>query len=154
MKEKEKKLILILSIITIVVVIAAIVIKNSSTNKKNENNSVQQPEEEFVDVLEDGTRLNTSDKLHETKTFEGMEISNFQVTEKDNVTVLLGTVTNVSNTTKGGYPVNIKIVDKAGNEIVTIGAFLGTLEPGESTQLNTSATFDYANAYDFSITKK
>lgn len=154
MKEKEKKLILILSIITIVVVIAAIVIKNSSTNKKNENNSVQQPEEEFVDVLEDGTRLNTSDKLHETKTFEGMEISNFQVTEKDNVTVLLGTVTNVSDTTKGGYPINIKIVDKDGNEIVMVGAFLGTLKPGESTQLNTSATFDYANAYDFSITKK
>ncbi len=154
MKEKEKKMILILSIITIIVIIVAVVIKNKSTNKENQNNSVQQTEEEFVNVLGDGTRLNTSDKLHETKTFEGMEISNFQVTEKDNVTVLLGTVTNVSNTTKGGYPVNIKIVDKAGKEIVTIGAFLGTLEPGESTQLNTSATFDYANAYDFSITKK
>lgn len=153
MKKKEKKLILILSIITIVAIIAAIVIKNNSTNKKN-NNPVEPPKEEFVDVLEDGTRLNTSDKLHETKTFEGMEISNFQVTEKDNVTVLLGTVTNVSDTTKGGYPINIKIVDKDGNEIVMVGAFLGTLEPGESTQLNTSATFDYANAYDFSITKK
>ena len=83
-----------------------------------------------------------------------MEITNFQLTEKDNVTLLLGTVTNTSSTTKGGYPVNVTVVDKQGNEIITVAAFLGPLEPGQSTQFSTSATFDYANAYDFSITKK
>lgn len=152
MKKNEKMLIAILCVITIIVVVVAIVIKNKNANKQEENNSTQ-PKEEFVDILDDGTRKNTSNKLHETKTFDGMEITDLQVTEKDNVTLLLGTVKNTSTTTKGGYPVNIKIVDKEGNEIITIAAFLGTLEPGESTQLNTSATFDYANAYDFSITK-
>ena len=83
-----------------------------------------------------------------------MEITDFQLTEKDNVTLLLGTITNTSNEKKGGYPVNIKVVDKQGNEIITVAAFFGELEPGQSTQLSTSATFDYANAYDFSITKK
>lgn len=152
--KNESRMIVILAIITIMVIIIAIIVKNrSGNNVENQENNVQ-PAEEFVNVLEDGTRLNTSDKLHETKTIDEMEISNFQLTEKDNVTLLLGTVTNTSNTAKGDYPVDVKIIDKEGNEIITIAAYIGPLEPGESTQFNTSATFDYANAYDFSITKK
>ena len=38
-------------------------------------------------------------------------------------------------------------------EITTIGGYIGEVNPGESTQLNSSATFDYANAYDFRIEK-
>lgn len=153
MKKNEKRMIAILVAITMVVIIIAITVKNGNNNKGREvENTVSK--EEFVDVLEDGTRLNTSNKLQETKKIDGMEITNFQLTEKDNVSLLLGTVTNTSNTTKGGYPVNVKVIDKQGNEITTIDAFLGPIEPGESTQFSTSATFDYANAYDFSITKK
>lgn len=155
MGKSEKRMIVILAIITIAIIIVALIVRN---NKKGANKVAEgagsQPSEEYVSVLDDGTRLNTSDKLHETKTVDGMEITNFQLTEKDNVTLLLGTVTNTSDTVKGGYPVDVKIVDKEGNEIITIVAFIGSLEPGESTQFNTSATFDYANAYDFSITKK
>lgn len=152
MKKKEKQMIAILVAITIIVIILAIVLSKGRKGEVEEENTTV--EEEFVDVLEDGTRLNTSDKLQEKKTIDGMEITNFQLTEKDNVTLLLGTVTNVSTTTKGDYPVNVKIIDKQGNEIITIDAFLGPLEPGESTQFSTSATFDYANAYDFSVTRK
>lgn len=148
MKQKEKRMIVILLVIMILVIIMAMVRSNKN---KEENIEVK---EEFIDVLEDGTKMNTSDKLHETKTIDGMEITNFQLTEKGNVTLLLGTVTNISNTTKGGYPVNVKILDKQGNEIITAGAFLGALEPGKSMQFSSSITFDYANAYDFSITKK
>ena len=156
MGKNEKWMIAILAIITVVVIIVAVVIKNNKKdeNKVAEGNTTQQPKEEFVSVLDDGTRLNTSDKLHETKTVDGLEITNFQLTEKDNVTLLLGTVTNTSDTKKGGYPVDVKIVDRQGNEIITIVAFIGSLEPGQSTQFNTSATFDYANAYDFSIPQK
>lgn len=150
MSRKEKRIIGILVLITVIAIIVMVVIRN---NNKNKEEPVE-PEEEFVEVLEDGTRLNTSDKLHETKTFDGMEISDFQLTENGNVTLLLGTITNTSSTNKGGYPVNITVVDKEGQEIITVAAFLGELKPGESTQLSTSATFDYANAYDFTITKR
>lgn len=152
MKKNEKRMIGILLIITVIVIIVAIVLGNSKKDqvKENEDNKP----EEFVNVLEDGTRLNKSDKLHETKTFDGMEITNFQLTEKDNVSLLLGTITNTSSETKGGYPIEIKILDKQGNEIITVDAFIGELKAGASTQLSTSATFDYANAYDFSINKK
>lgn len=150
MKKNEKIGILILIGVAIVI-ISILVARSGKKEEIGEENTVK---EEFVDVLEDGTRLNTSDKLHETKKFEGMEITDFQLTENNNVSLLLGTITNTSNGVVGGYPVRIKVVDKEGNEIITVEAYIGELEPGQSTQLNTSATFDYANAYDFSISKK
>lgn len=156
MKKKEKRMIAVLVIITIIVIIIAIWMKYSKEPKEEVERQQVKVEStgENVEVLEDGTRLNTSNKLKETKKINGMEISNFQLTEKDNVTLLLGTVTNTSSTKQGGYPVKVKIVDKQGNEIITVGAYLGELEPGESTQFNTSATFDCVNAYDFSISEK
>ena len=109
--------------------------------------------EEFVTKLEDGTRLNTSEQMKNSKRVEGVEISNIQVTEKDNVSLILGTATNVTDQVQNGFTMDVKIVDKQGNEIVKIGALVGKLEPGESTEFNTSATFDFANAYDFSVEK-
>lgn len=156
MKKKEKKMIAILVAITVVVIMIAIWMTNSKEPKEEVKRQEAKVEstEENIEVLEDGTRLNTSNKLKETKKINGMEISNFQLTEKDNVTLLLGTVTNTSSTKQGGYPVNVKIMDEQGNEMITVGAYLGELEPGESTQFNTSATFDCVNAYDFSISQK
>ncbi len=151
MKANEKKMILILIIISVIIISILAIIKNNEEDEtENETNQI---EEEYVNVLEDGTRLNESEKLHETKTFDGLTISNFQLTEKDNMTILLGTITNNTEETRGGYPINIKVIDKNGNEIITVGGYIGEIKPGESMQLNSSATFDYANAYDFEITK-
>ena len=148
----------VLILITVVVIIIAIIVSDGNKNKGEDEKIVSKTNnnqtEEFVNILNDGTKLNTSDKLHETKTFDGMEISNFQLTENGNVTLLLGTITNTSTEKKGGYPISITILDKDGNELTVVAAYIGELEPGESTQLNTSATFDYINAYDFEITKR
>ncbi len=154
MSKKEKIIIGILILIAIIAIFVLVAIRRNNTNNiaLEEENQVQ--DEEYVEVLEDDTRLNTSDKLQETKIFDEMEISNIQLTEKDNMTVLLGTIKNNSSTVKGGYPVNITVLDKSGNEIITVAAYIKELQPGESTQLSTSATFDYANAYDFTITKR
>lgn len=155
MKRNEKIAIGILVLITVIVIILFVVFsknggeKNTDVNLQNSNTQT----EEFVNVASDGTKVNTSDKLHETKTFDGMEISDLQLTENGNVTVLLGTITNNSTEVKGGYPISITILDKNGNELTVVAAYIGELQPGESTQLNTSATFDYANAYDFEISK-
>ena len=163
MKKQEKRMIAILVAITVIVIIIAIVTRNRNNNGEEGENRIQQSsqqketnteEEEYVNVLEDGTRQNTSEKLKETKTIDGMEISDIQLTEKDNVTLLLGTITNTTNETRGGYPVNVQIVDEEGNEIITITGYIEELAAGESSQFSTSATFDYANAYDFNITKQ
>lgn len=150
MKNNEKKFILILIVVSIIIIAIIAII----TNNKNGESTNLNDEERYVDVLQDGTKLNKSSKLQETKKIDGMEVSDFQLTSKGNVTVLLGTITNKSNEVKGDYPVSIKILDDKGNEIITVGGYIGELQPGETTQLNCSATFDYANAYDFEITKK
>ena len=151
----NKKSVLILLGIIIVIVILIIAI----TSGKNDEEvtagvaTENQVKEEFAQTLTDGTRLNTSTKMQETKTIDGMEITGIQLTEKNNVSVLLGTVTNKSGEKKGGYPVSITILDKQAKEIITVGGYIEELEPEESTQLNVSATFDYANAYDYKIEK-
>lgn len=157
MKPKEKKMILLLIGITIVVTVIAIIMNNSSQEEKQEITKADKTvelQEKNVKVLEDGTKLNTSNKLKQSKKINGLEISNLQLTEKNNVSVLLGTVKNVTDTKQGGYRINVKIVDEQGNEIITVGAIIGELEPGETTEFNTSATFDYANAYDFTVSEK
>ena len=156
MKDNKKKVIIIALLILVILVGIKILIGNNK-NRKNVNNANTSNvaiDEKNVKTLSDGTRLNNSTKMQEIKTIDGLEISNIQLTEKDNVSILLGTVTNKTNETKGDYPVNIIIYDENEKEITTIGGYIGEVNPGESIQLNSSATFDYANAYDFSITKK
>lgn len=153
MKSNEKKLIIGLLVVLVIVILISIIVKKNKNKDEIENNN-NNIAEEFVEILDDGTKLNTSNKLKETKMIDGMEITNFQLTENNNVTLLLGTITNKSQDVKGDYPVSIKILDKEGKEIITVGGYIGELQPGQSTQLNCSATFDYANAYDFEITKK
>ena len=151
MKKKEKIAIGVLIAITIIAIIALMIMNNKggkSASKKNETKSDMSYE------LEDGTQLNTSSKLNEIKKFDGMEISNIQITQKDNVSLLLAKIANISNTKQGGYVIDIKIIDKQGNEIKTVPFLVKELEPGETTQLNASATFDFVDAYDFVISKK
>ena len=156
MTQKEKKRILILVIIVLLIA-AVMVISISKKGKQKAENQTEQNQqvnkEEFVQTLDDGTRLNTSTKLQETKRIEGLEISNFQITSKNNETLLLATVKNTSNTTQGDFLANIKIIDKEGNEIKTVQVLIPEVEAGKSKQLISTKTFDYANAYDFSITK-
>lgn len=155
MKKKEKRLILILIAILVVVLIIGLFIKKN----RNEENGVQSQQntatdEKFVQVLEDGTKLNKSSKLNETKNVEGIEISNIQFTYKDGQTVLLADVTNNSGKAIDMTLLNIKLLDEQGNEIVTVGGIISPMQVGETTQLNASMTMDYANAYDVEITLK
>ena len=157
MNKKVKKIIAAIMIIIVIAMVITIMLRFRNRKSTENIRTVEEqiiPKEEFVDKLEDGTRINSSDKLHETKTFDGLEISDFQLTEKDNMTVLLGKITNNANTKKGGYAVDITVLDKDRNEMTTVVAYIKELQPGESTTLNVSSTFDYANAYDFTISRK
>lgn len=161
MKKKEKMVILVLLIITIILVVVGIktkVINNNETAKTNPNSSDNEENkvtgEENVTLLDDGTRFNTSDALHKTKKIEGIELSEIQLIEKDNVSQILGTLTNTSSSEQGGYPVKLTLLDKAGEEIIVVEGTVGKLQPGETGKLQVEATFDFGNAYDFRIEKK
>ena len=61
-------------------IIAGLLIWRNSANK-NKGEEVQQAKKEFVQVLEDGTKVNISNKLKEEKTINGLTIGNIQLTE-------------------------------------------------------------------------
>ena len=151
MTKKEKKRILILVVVAAIIIIAMVVSMKRRVKQVAENpnapSNQEVSNEEFVRILDDGTRLNTSTKLQETKK------SNFQVTARNNETELLGTIKNTSSTKQGYFLANVKVVDKQGEELTTAQILIPELEPGESTQLISSTNFDYANAYDFTITR-
>ncbi len=159
MKNKEKRMILILLVILIIAIVIFVVSKNlNKESKTKENGSTTQQEntepEEFVQVLEDGTKLNTSTELKKEKQVGNYKFENMQLTTQDNQTVLLADVTNTGSNKTDIQLVDVTLLDKDGNEIITVGGIISQLEPGEKTQFNTSMTLDYANTYDFKITLK
>ena len=164
---KGKKIMIVLGLI-IVVLVAVIIGKSMNKTPQVDPNSVGMQQEvnnnvdpnelkfrdKFVQVQEDGSKLNISEELQKTKIVEGLEISNIKVVENNNVTQVTANIKNPTDKTLGDFPVDIKIFDKNGKEIATIGGFIDKVKPGESTELNASATVGFANAYDFQIIKK
>ena len=159
MQKKEKRMIAILLII-LIIAIAVFVINNNKNkengkNAKNENTAYENEDpEEFVQVLEDGSKINTSEELNKTKQIGTYKFENIQLAEQNNQTVLLANVTNTGNKATEMQLVDITLLNKNGEEIITIGGIIEALEPGANTQFNSSMTLDYTNVYDFKITLK
>ena len=152
MSKNEKKGITILVIVAIIIIgiifFATRGKKEEVVENTTENNA---PVEEFVQVLEDGTKLNTSTKLNETKKVNGLEFGNIQLTMQNGQSVLLADVKNTGSKATELTLVDVTLLDKEGNTIVKVGGIIAPLEAGASTQFNTSMTLDYANAYDFKV---
>ena len=151
MKKNEKIIISILLVVLVIAIILFVVYNN----KKGNNNEVTKQEnevvEEFVQVLEDGTKLNISTKLNEAKEVNGLKFENIQFTEQNGQSVLLANVTNNSGKATDMTLVDVILLDKNEQEIVKVGGIISPLQPGETKEFNTSMTIDYANAYDFKI---
>ena len=147
----------------IALILLAVIMVAGNKNKEKEGEAggqtpvaqVQENKvEEFVEVKSDGTKVNTSNQLAKTKTVEGLEISNIQLTENGNLSKITANVKNPTSQTKGDFAVKITILDKNGKEMATIGGYIDKVNPGETVKLSASATVDFANAYDFKVTKK
>ena len=151
MKKNEAKVIFIL--VAIMVIVLIIVIANRGKDNKNEEVVENIAKEEFIDVKEDGTRVNTSNKLAETKKYYGLEISNITLTEKGNESYIRATVKNTTSVKKGEELIKLTIVDKQGNVLTSVKGYLNTIQPGSTTTLSIKASADFANAYDFKVSK-
>ena len=154
MKRNERKWILVLVAITVLLIIVLIV-KNSKKEVTKENNKqLGANTQEYVQVLEDGTKLNTSTKLKETKMLDSLEIGNIQLTNKNGQSVLLADVKNTGSMETQVMLINIVLLDENGTELATVPEIISPLKVGESTQLNTSMQQDYTGIYDFRVVKK
>lgn len=157
MKVKE------LIIVALIIILLLIVIIIATNANKESNENIQTPEagiveenkvEEFVKVQLDGSKVNISEELSKTKIIEGLEISNIRLIENNNVSQVLAEVKNPTNGPLGDFSIDIIILDKEGNEITRIGGYIDRVEAGDTVELNSSATSDFANAYNLKIIKK
>ena len=154
MSKKEKRGLLILIIVAIAIIVTLVIILNVRGKKSNNDAEENEVVEEFVQVLEDGTKLNTSTKLSETKIVDGLKIGNIQLTMQNGQSVLLADAENDTGKDIDIMLLDIILLDKNGNELTTIAGIVGDLKAGEKQQLNSSVTSDYANAYDFRVVIK
>ena len=155
MKKKEKRGLLILILVAIAIITTLAIITNRKEKEVNSDSTEENKVvEEFVQVLEDGTKLNTSTKLSETKTVDGLKIGNIQLTMQNGQSVLLADAENDTGKDIDIMLLDIILLDKNGNELTTIAGIIGDLKAGEKQQLNSSVTSDYANAYDFKVVIK
>lgn len=156
MKDNEKRMILILVIIVAIIIIALLIWRNASNKEQPEQPQEEQNTitEKYVDVLEDGTKLNKSNKLKETKKLDGLEISNIQLTYRNGIAVVLGDVKNTTNNDIGLTEIELTLYDEQNNVLEKIEGLISPVKAGETVQLNAGVSADYANAYDFSVVKK
>ncbi len=125
--------------------------KNKGKKEVQQPQNVQVNEEKYTEVLDDGTKINTSEEFNNKKRYKSLEISNIQYTEKDGMSVLLADVKNMGSTKHEIEIVRITILGENGEEITKIKPVIGNIEPGETIKLNASITADVANAKDFKI---
>ncbi len=159
MKKTRKNIFICGAIIICILIIVLIVLnitKNNSNNEvKNSGGKNNMPKKEsYVEEMEDGSKINKSNKLNEAKKIDGLTITNIQLTTKDGMTTLLADVINNSGAKTELKTVNITLVDKNGNELTKLVGIINALDVGASTELNIAMTSDYVNAYDFKISIK
>ncbi|MBO5478519.1 MAG: hypothetical protein J6A04_02235 [Clostridia bacterium] len=153
MKKKEKRMIAIIVIVGIIIV-GGLLIWRNATNKSEPKQGENQVTEKYVDVLEDGTKLNKSNKLKEIKKVDGLEIGNIQLTYQNGMAVILGDVKNTTSNDIGLTVIELTLYDEKNNVIDKIEGFVSPVKAGETVQLNMGVSADYANAYDFKVVKK
>ena len=156
MKKKEKQMILVVIIVGVIILGIIYFVTRPKEEEGTVNDVAEQNEvvEEFVQVLEDGSKLNTSTKLNETKNVDGLEIGNIQLSMVGGETTLFADVKNNTGSDLGVTAIDIILLDKNEEEIVTIGGVIGDVKAGESVRLEASTTLDFANAYDFRVVIK
>ena len=153
MKSQEKRMLLILVIVSALIIT---IIWFATRNKENNNvggttENVEQGE--FTRVEADGTIVNTSEKLKQTKENLGFLITNINFVKRGNETILTARVTNNTGEAQGDFLGKIVLLDKSGKEIGRIPVMISETQNGEAIDVETSITESYANAYDFRLEK-
>lgn len=168
MKKQERKTFIIVLIIVIVLIVGLIIWRNNTQSDENTTNTTgettdngtetiveeNKEPEKYTQVSEDGSKVNISTKLNETKDVDGFEISNIQLTMVGGETLLYASVKNNTGKDADVTPIDITFLDDEGNEMITFGGVIGDVKSGESVDLNAGTTLDFANAYDIKITLK
>ena len=160
MRNSEKKGLLLLILVAALIIVAMIIFTKPTQKEEQNTNSTTQPSQteirqgEYTKVEQDGTVVNTSEKLKEDKMEAGFEISNISYSEKNGHTVLVADVTNMTGKDQAGFMADIVLLDKEGKEQGRIPVSITETKSGETIGIQAGITARYANAYDFKLEKK
>ena len=169
MKKSEKKAILILILVGVLVIAGIYGVtrllnrentsKQNNTENTNKNETIEMSDVdpgrgEFTQIESDGTVVNTSEKLKETKNEDGFELSNISYSEKDGHTSLEADVTNMTGSNQGNFMADIVLVDKEGKEQARIPVAIPEMQIGETVGIQAGINDSYANAYNFRLERK
>ena len=162
--DKKKKIKIPIGLIIIILIIGIVIGINQIKKQDNENqnqiqnkvteNKEDEIKEKYVQLLEDGSKLNISEKLRENKKIDGLVLKDIQLTCKNGVTTLLTNVENTSKEKSKQKVVEVTLVDENKEKIYTLQGIIEEIEASGTKQLNCSITADFANAYDFTIKEK
>ena len=154
MKKQEKRMLLILVIVSaLIITIIWFATRNKENNNVGGTTTENVEQGEFTKVEADGTIVNTSEKLKQTKENLGFSITNINFVKRGNETILTARVTNNTGEAQGDFLGQIVLLDKRGNEIGRIPTMITETQNGEAIDIETSITESYANAYDFRLEK-
>lgn len=169
MKKSEKKAILILILVGVLVIAGIYGVtrllnrentsKQNNTENTNKNETIEMSDVdpsrgEFTQIESDGTVVNTSEKLKETKNEDGFELSNISYSEKDGHTSLEADVTNMTGSNQGNFMAEIVLIDKEGKEQARIPVAIPEMQIGETVGIQAGINDSYVNAYNFVLEKR
>ena len=103
---------------------------------------------------EQGTRVNVSKDILETKKFENYEISNAELKQENSVIVFTADIKNIAGEPSAEKELAFTFVNKAGNEIATISAHVGALNAGEQITVVTNTTLNILTASNYNVSVK
>ncbi len=151
---KVRKLSFIVLLVIIIVLIALIVCLNIFKDKLN----FTPTNESYIVTNPDGTSINTSPNIVNDKTYNSLLLSDTKLTynpdtseNSDGTTTFTTMIKNTSPELSKDQDVNINFLNKEGVVIYTIGAFVASLENGETTSLQATLYGNYLDVYSFEI---
>ncbi len=147
----KKKKINIKGIVAILVIIAIIVSSIILLTKKGTKEKQDQAPVETYKTEDDGTKFNTSEKLKETKNFNGYEISNIVLKEIDEEVEFSAKIKNVTQNSIGNKSIYVVFKTQSGQELYKMEVYLGEIGPEKSTTINSKITKDVVGAYDIEL---
>lgn len=155
--KKNTKLILILVVIAIFILLFIFnIIKNKELERKNANTNTNTPIPELTSyaVEKDGVIRNVSDEFKKDKKYDEYELTKAEMIYSNGKTQFSANLKNVSNYLKKGHVVYIIFLNKDGNEIGKMGAYIKDLDVGVSTTINASIDEKLVNAFNYKFVKK
>ena len=161
---KNKKLVILLAIVLVIILGVAIYFaipkKNNNAQKLEQEQVIEEGQKQYSQINlentenakdEDGKKINTSEKLLQNKTIDGINIKDIKLVAENGTTTLTATVENKSQKKINAGKITINFTNSNGEIYAKLNSYIGDIDIGKTGNINASTTRDLANAYDFTI---